>query len=312
MLPTGARRAAPRAATRLAAVRVLIFHGYLLHGHRARTSTTRNLAAALVRLGHEVHLLCQERAAARSCRSSTPSATGTAATLVVRVAARAGALHRLPARRSAGLLPVYVADRYEGFEARPFPDCTDDEVEATSRPTCARCATSSTRARPDVALANHLVMGPPSSRAALGGPRSPTRSRSTAARSSTRSSRTRSASCRPRARGSRGARGVLVGSRHTAERLWAAMDDPALPARTRLGPARASTSTRFAPARAGGGARRAARRWPAAGASGAAAAPAPDAAEARPSRATPRAAAAALGARWTAASATASSRSSAS
>jgi glycosyltransferase involved in cell wall biosynthesis len=32
------------------------------------------------------------------------------------------------------------------------------------------------------------------------------------------------------------ARGVLVGSRHTAESLWAAMDDPGLEARTRLGP----------------------------------------------------------------------------
>jgi glycosyltransferase involved in cell wall biosynthesis len=32
------------------------------------------------------------------------------------------------------------------------------------------------------------------------------------------------------------ARVVLVGSRHTAESLWAALDDPGLPARTRLGP----------------------------------------------------------------------------
>ena len=32
------------------------------------------------------------------------------------------------------------------------------------------------------------------------------------------------------------ARGVLVGSRHTAESLWAAMGDDELPARTRLGP----------------------------------------------------------------------------
>ena len=33
-----------------------------------------------------------------------------------------------------------------------------------------------------------------------------------------------------------GARGILVGSRHTAESLWAAMDDPGLEGRTRLGP----------------------------------------------------------------------------
>ncbi len=32
------------------------------------------------------------------------------------------------------------------------------------------------------------------------------------------------------------AAGVLVGSRHTAESLWETVDDPALPAKTRLGP----------------------------------------------------------------------------
>ena len=43
-----------------------------------------------------------------------------------------------------------------------------------------------------------------------------------------------------------GARGVLVGSRHTAESLWAEMDDPALPSRTRLGPPGVDVD-RFAP-----------------------------------------------------------------
>ena len=43
-----------------------------------------------------------------------------------------------------------------------------------------------------------------------------------------------------------GARGVLVGSRHTAESLWAAMDEPGLEDRTRLGPPGVDV-TRFAP-----------------------------------------------------------------
>ena len=111
------------------------------------------------------------------------------------------------------------------------------------------------RARPDVALANHLVMGPAILARALGAPASRTRSRSTAARWSTRSSRTR-ASCPYAREGLAGARGVLVGSRHTAESLWAAMDDPELPARTRLGPPGVDVE-RFAPARAGRGPRRA-------------------------------------------------------
>ena len=40
--------------------RVLIFHGYMLRGTGSNIYTA-NLAAALARLGHEVHLLCQER-----------------------------------------------------------------------------------------------------------------------------------------------------------------------------------------------------------------------------------------------------------
>ena len=45
------------------------------------------------------------------------------------------------------LLPVYVADRYEGFEARPLLECSDAEIEAyvqanvaAVRDVCARAA----------------------------------------------------------------------------------------------------------------------------------------------------------------------------
>ena len=157
---------------------------------------------------------------------------------------------RAPARATVyrpdigGLLPVYVADRYEGIEARPFHELSDDEVEALPGRQRRRRARGRARARPDVALANHLVMGPAILARALA-TTSRTRSRSTAARWSTPSSRY------PRFRpfaveGLAGARGVLVGSRHTAESLWAEMDDPSLPGRTRLGPPGVDVE-RFAP-----------------------------------------------------------------
>ena len=41
-------------------MRILIFHGYLLGGTGSNVYNAR-LAAALVRAGHEVHLLCQDR-----------------------------------------------------------------------------------------------------------------------------------------------------------------------------------------------------------------------------------------------------------
>ena len=43
-------------------MRVLIFHGYLLRGTGSNVYNA-NLAQALARLGHEVHLICQDRRA---------------------------------------------------------------------------------------------------------------------------------------------------------------------------------------------------------------------------------------------------------
>ena len=100
-------------------MRVLIFHGYLLVGP-GPTSTTRALAEALVRGGHEVHLLCQDR---DPLALDWVDAAGDWDGGSLRSTTR-----REPARATVyrpdigGLLPVYVADRYEGVEARPFPE----------------------------------------------------------------------------------------------------------------------------------------------------------------------------------------------
>ncbi len=58
------------------------------------------------------------------------------------------------------LLPVYVADRYEGFEARTLLECSDAEIEAYVQANVDAVRDVCARALPDVALANHLVMGP--------------------------------------------------------------------------------------------------------------------------------------------------------
>jgi len=91
------------------------------------------------------------------------------------------------------------------------------------------------RARPDVALANHLVMGPLVLARGLGDavPYAAKIHGSALEYTVKRDP----ARFLPAAReGLERARTVLVGSRHTAESLWAAMDDDGLPARTRLGP----------------------------------------------------------------------------
>src|SRR5262245_22374386 len=59
-----------------------------------------------------------------------------------------------------GLLPLYVADRYDGVDARPFYELTDAEVERYLERNVAAVRDVAERARIELALANHLVMGP--------------------------------------------------------------------------------------------------------------------------------------------------------
>jgi glycosyltransferase involved in cell wall biosynthesis len=213
-------------------VRVLIFHGYLLGGTGSNVYNS-GLAAALARAGHEVHLLCQER---MPFDHAWVDARGDWDEGSLRVEGR-----REPARATvyrpdiAGLLPVYVADRYEGVEARPFEDLTEAELDRYLERNVAAVREVARLATPDVALANHLVMGPLVLARGLEGLDVPYAVKiHGSALEYTVKPHPR---FMPHAReGLAGARGVLVGSRHTAESLWEAMDDPDLPARTRLGP----------------------------------------------------------------------------
>src|SRR3954452_25267040 len=126
-------------------MRVLIFHGYLLRGTGSNVYNAR-LAGALARLGHDVELVCQDRDAAAAGLAET----GTGGQGVV-------SLH-VP--DIGGLLPVYVADRYEGFDVKTFLECDDAEIDAYLERNVDAVRRVVVETRPDVALANHAVMGP--------------------------------------------------------------------------------------------------------------------------------------------------------
>ena len=217
-------------------MRVLIFHGYLLQGTGSNVYNA-NLAAALVRLGHEVHLLCQDRAPEEL---SFVDAVGDwhGGALAVR------ALHE-PVRCSvyrpalAGLLPVYVADRYAGVEARPYPDCSETEIEAYVEANVRAVRDVVERARPDVALANHLVMGPLILARALGGGGPAAVPYAVKVHGSDIEYTVAPHPERfvpPSREGVAGAHGILVGSGHIADRLVATLDDETLRNRIQLGP----------------------------------------------------------------------------
>jgi glycosyltransferase involved in cell wall biosynthesis len=228
-------------------VRVLIFHGYLLSGTGSNVYNAR-LAEALVRLGHEVHLLSQDR---HADRYPFVDAVGDWDEGTLRVRAL-----RPPSSERSGrctvyrpdigdLLPVYVADRYEGIEARTFAQCSDEEVARYIDANVMAVHELLGLARPEVALANHLVMGPVILARALEG-RVPyaVKIHGSALEYTVKPQPERFLGLARE--GVAGARAILVGSHHTAASLWRALGEDDLPERTRLGPPGVDIE-RFAP-----------------------------------------------------------------
>jgi glycosyltransferase involved in cell wall biosynthesis len=189
-------------------MRVLLFHGYMLRGTGSNIYNA-NLARALARLGHEVHLLCQDR----------------------EVRPQGVHVHNPDI---GGLLPVYVKDPYEGFEVKAFPELSDAELDRYLEANVAAVREVAAAAGGiDAALANHLVMGPAILARAAVAP---------FAAKVHGSALEYTVKPHPRfllyaEEGMLAARCVLVGSRHTAESLWAALPNvPGLREKTRLGP----------------------------------------------------------------------------
>lgn len=189
-------------------MRVLIFHGYMLRGTGSNIYNV-NLAPALARLGHEVHLVCQDR----------------------EVRIRGVQIHNPDI---GGLLPVYVKDPYPGFRVKTFDEMTEAELHHYIEANVAAVREVAAQAGGiDAALANHLVMGP----AIL--------ARADIAPFAVKvhgSALEYTVKPHPRFlpyayEGVGQANGVLVGSAHTGESLWAALPDlPDLKDKTRLGP----------------------------------------------------------------------------
>ncbi len=200
-------------------MRFLLFHGYMLRGTGSNIYNA-NLARALAALGHEVHLVCQDR----------------------QVQIEGVEIHN---PEIAGLLPVYVKDPYEGFEVKTFPELTDEELDRYIEANVASVREIASQVGGiDRALANHLVMAP----AIL--------ARANVAPFATKvhgSALEYTVKPNPRflpyaAEGLEASKGVLVGSRHTAESLWAALPEvPGLEEKTRLGPPGVDTDE-FCPA----------------------------------------------------------------
>ena len=195
-------------------MQVLIFHGYLLHGTGSNVYNA-SLARALASQGHEVHLFCQDR------RADELDWVRASESITVHVP------------DIGGLLPVFVADRYEGFEVKTFPELTDEELDRylDANVTAVREVVEQ-YGEPDAALANHLIMGPVI--LARAGLRFAIKVHGSDLSYVVKPHPERFV---PYAReGTDAAAGILAGSSHTAQVLYETVPDPGLHERTRLGP----------------------------------------------------------------------------
>jgi len=124
-------------------MRILLWHGYLLGGTGSNVYT-RQLARQWSRAGHEVTVFCQEP------RAELHDVGGTE---VVRPDV-------------GGLLPVFVLDRYEGYEVKLLQDCSREELERWVE---ANAAALRERLPADLVFCNHVLLGGAVG-AAAGGP----------------------------------------------------------------------------------------------------------------------------------------------
>jgi len=119
----------------MAVVRVLLWHGYLLGGTGSNVYTPQ-LAREWSRAGHDVTVFSQDAAPGRYDLGGAE---------VVRPDV-------------GGLLPVFVLDRYEGYEVKRLQDCSREELDAWVE---ANAAAVREHLPADLVFCNHVLLGGP-------------------------------------------------------------------------------------------------------------------------------------------------------
>ena len=123
-------------------MRILIFHGYLLRGTGSNIYNN-NLAQALAGLGHEVHLLSQDTRAGEFDWVDAVGDWEDGELVVEQLRESPGEGSVTVYRPDIGsILPVYVEDPYEGFDARAvavFNQPSDEAGEELCRQALEEC-----------------------------------------------------------------------------------------------------------------------------------------------------------------------------
>ena len=150
-------------------MKLLITHGYMLSGSGSNVYV-QNLCRALVRVGHEVHLLCQEPHpldydfVTEYCTVNKASIEGHSKQ---ETSYEGRCVVYLP--DIGDLLPVYVYDDYPGWRVKTFLDLTIEEFEEYVEHNIAALRSVLAASVADAVITNHSVPGPLISRRALAG-----------------------------------------------------------------------------------------------------------------------------------------------
>ena len=109
-----------------------LLHGYLLHGTGSNVYVA-NVAKAWRAQGHAVTVVCQDRDAGRL--PFVDEFVGPADAVPEK--APASGRMRVIVPDINDLLPVYVMDRYDGFDVKTIPEMTTQEMDTHIRLTAA-------------------------------------------------------------------------------------------------------------------------------------------------------------------------------
>jgi glycosyltransferase involved in cell wall biosynthesis len=151
-------------------MRILLWHGWLLEGSGSNVATAR-VAEHLRAAGHDVMVLCQERHPDRyPWIDAFGEVDGDGATGLTTLEAAPAAGRCVMLRPRIGdTLPVFVLDRYEGFErVVRFVDLPDEELEAYMRANVDAVRAAAASHETEIAFTGHAIPGAAIGARALG------------------------------------------------------------------------------------------------------------------------------------------------
>ena len=150
-------------------VKLLMTHGYMFSGSGSNVYV-QNLCRALVRMGHEVHLLCQEpNPLSYDFVNEHYRAGAEGVALLGEKASPYPGRCAVYQPEIGDLLPVYVYDDYPGWRVKTFLDLSDEEFEGYVECNVAAVRAALSHSGAEGAVTNHSVPGPEIARRALSG-----------------------------------------------------------------------------------------------------------------------------------------------